>query len=106
MRSVLDQSLVGLLLILSVAYAMFSLGPGKLRRRLLQALAAALAALPGLPWVHALARRLNAAAAGGAKGSCGGCESCAPAAQPGAATDAAGDPKNEISIPVAKIGRR
>jgi hypothetical protein len=93
-NSVLDHLLVGMLLLASLCYAFWSLGPRLLRARLLEALAVAFARVPGL---GPLGRRFSTAAAQ-KQGGCGGCDGCAPAPPAGSST--------EVRIPVAKIGRR
>ncbi len=92
MSPLLDDLLIGIALAASVGYALFSLGPVSLRRRM----RAALAALAARLHLDAIARRLRDAGAGG----CGGCGSCptesdkAPASPP------------EIRVPAGNIGRR
>jgi hypothetical protein len=99
MNSVLDDSLVAVALLVSVGYALSSLGPRGLRRRALAALSRMLAHAPAALGLQRLSQRLDAAAAGKAKGACGGCDSCA--------TDAsAAKSAPEVRVPVAKIGRR
>jgi hypothetical protein len=100
MSSILDYSLVGLALLVSAGYAVSSLGPRSLRRRVLAALSRVMARGPAFPGLRQIAQRLAAASAGNAQGACGGCDSCgseAPAATPPAA---------EVRVPVTKIGRR
>ena len=107
MNSILDNSLVGAALIVSAGYAVASLGPRSLRRRVLGALSRATGRLPAFLGLRGISGRLAAASAGKAQGACGGCDDCGsaqPAAQPGAGTQAA--PGAEISVPVGKIGRR
>jgi len=102
MSGLIDEVLVGLVLAISLVYAIFSLGPRTLRRRLLAAAAAPLLRLPGL---RGLARRLQTATAT-AKGSCGGCGDCGSSA-PAQTTSASGAaPAAEISVSVAAIGKR
>jgi hypothetical protein len=81
MNAVLDNILVGVLLLASVGYAVYKLGPRALKKRILAA----------------LGRSVSAAKADGA---CGGCDNCGgeSAAPPSSAS--------EIKIPVSKIGRR
>jgi hypothetical protein len=81
-RTLLDDSLVGILLLASALYAIYSLGPRRLRGRLLAGMAAALRGLSAFPAFGALAQRLRAASAD-PKGACGGCAGCGPA-QPAA----------------------
>ena len=99
MNSVLDNTLVGLALVVSAGYALTSLGPRSVRRRLLAALSRMTARAPAFPGLRSMSERL-AASAGKAQGACGGCDNCGsektPAPAPGA----------EVNVPVAKIGRR
>ena len=101
MNSVIDNSLVGLALLVSAGYALSSLGPKSLRRRLLAALSGAMARAPAFLGLGRMAQWLAAASKTNAKGACGGCDDCgaekAPAKKPAAA---------EITVPVGKIGRR
>lgn len=99
MNRFLDNSLVMLALLASGAYALSSLGPKSLRRRMWGTLARIVARAPSFLRLDGLARRLDAAA-GKAAGGCGGCGSCA-SDQP-----AAESPSPEVRVPVAKIGRR
>ena len=69
MRFFLDDLLVGLALLASVFYAVFSLGPRSLRGRLLGGASAVLRRLPGFPGLHELAQRLDTAASIKAKGT-------------------------------------
>ena len=99
MNRVVDNSLVVLALLASGAYALSSLGPKSLRRRMWGTLARAVARAPSFLRLDGLARRLDAAA-GKAVGGCGGCGSCA-------SDEAAADsPSPEVRVPVAKIGQR
>jgi hypothetical protein len=98
MRFFLDDVLVGLVLLASVAYAMSSLGPKSLRGRLLLGASAVLRRLPGL---HELAQRLQTAASTKAKGACGGCDNCGSDQPP---TVPLSEP--EVRIPVSTIGKR
>jgi len=97
MNSVIDNSLVGLALLGSAGYALLSLGPRSLRRRVLAALSGAMAFL-GL---RRTAERLAVSSAGKAHGACGGCDSCGSEQPPTAEAPAA-----EVRVPVEKIGRR
>ena len=94
MSKLLDHGLIALSLATSVAYALFSLGPRALRRRLWTALARAAASAPSALHLGGLARRLDAAA-GKDSSACGGCESCGP--EPST---------NEVRVPLAKLGKR
>jgi hypothetical protein len=103
MNRVLDDSLIGLALLLSASYVVVSLGPRGLRRRLVAGWADLTARVPALFGMRRMAAWLHAAAASKAAGSCGGCDNCGsespstPGSQPVAP---------EVRIPVGKIGRR
>src|ERR1700676_2513966 len=101
MNSVIDDSLVALALLVSGGYALLSLGPKSLRRRLLAALSRAAARAPAFLGLRRTAQWLAAASVGKTPGACGGCGDCgaekAPAKKPAGA---------EITVPVGKIGRR
>ena len=103
MNSILDISLVGLALLVSAVYAVSSLGPGSVRRRVLAALARAAARAPGYLGLKRLADRFAAASAAKAQGACGGCDDCGASAPQSNANDS---PAPEVRVPVAKIGRR
>lgn len=98
MNGLIGEMLVGLVLAASVGYAIFSLGPRTLRRRLLAAAAALSMRVPGL---HGLAPRLRIAAAT-TKGSCGGCDDCGSSP---ATSASAKDPTAEIRVPIDSIGK-
>jgi hypothetical protein len=100
MNSILDNSLVGLALLVSAGYAVSSLGPRSLRRRALSALSGALARAPAFLGLRRIAQRLAAASASKAQGACGGCDSC------GSEAPAKTSPAAEVRVPVTKIGRR
>ncbi len=93
MNSVIDDSLVGLALLVSAGYALLSLGPRSQRRRLLAALSRAAARAPAFLGL--------AASAGKAGGACGGCDDCGAEKAPAKKSAAA-----EITVPMEKIGRR
>jgi hypothetical protein len=101
----LDQSLVGLLLAASAGYALMTLGPKTLRRRILAGMSRLAATAPRVSGLPRWAQRLQAAAAAKPKGACGGCEDCGAGGDAGTASGAQSSP-GEISIPVGKIGRR
>jgi hypothetical protein len=103
----LDQSLVGLLLAASAGYALMTLGPKTLRKRILAGLSRLAARAPRMFGLSQWAQRLQAAAAAKPKGACGGCEDCGTGAGTGAgsASGAQSTPA-EIKIPLSKIGRR
>jgi len=100
MNSILDYSLVGLALLVSAGYAVSSLGPRSLRRRVLAALSRALERAPVFLGLRRAAQRLAVASAGKAQGACGGCDSC------GSEAPTATSPAAEVRVPVTKIGRR
>jgi|ERR1700678_1870206 hypothetical protein len=102
MKSVLDNSLVGVALLTSAVYAISALGPRALRRRLLAFLGRLTARVPRYLGLGRIAQRFAAAATGKAQGACGGCDNCG-------SEPAASDPKSpasEVRVPVEKIGRR
>jgi hypothetical protein len=103
MNTILDNSLVGLVLIVSAGYAVSSLGPRSLRRRILAALSRLTARAPALLGLGRTAQRLAVASAGKAHGACGGCDSCGPEQAPAQKSPEA---EAEVRVPVAKIGRR
>jgi hypothetical protein len=106
MNGILDGSLVCLALLLSVGYALLSLGPRSLRAKLLAAFAYAAARVPAALGLRRAAQRLSVAAAGKTQGACGGCDDCGTSAAD-AAKSPTGEPQAaEVRIPVAKIGRR
>jgi hypothetical protein len=101
MNSILDDSLVGLVLLVSAGYAVTSLGPRNLRRRVLAALSRVTARAPAVLGLRRTAEWLAVASAGKAHGACGGCDSCGSKQAP-----AQKSPEAEVRVPVAKIGRR
>jgi hypothetical protein len=111
MHSVLDNLLVAGVILASVAYATYSLGPKALRRRLTQGTAVLLRKLPAMLHLRGAALRLEAASQKPG-GSCGGCDNCgsaAPATGTKSATDSTGSAAaaaTEIHIPVSTIRRR
>jgi hypothetical protein len=106
-NSILDNSLVGLALLVSAGYAASSLGPRSLRQRLLAALSRLLARAPVFLGLGRMARWLAAASAGKAQGACGGCDNCGSEQQAPAQKSSTQDSRpNEVRVPVTKIGRR
>jgi hypothetical protein len=99
MNAFLDDFVVGAMLLASIGYAAFRLGPKNWRRRILQASSGALATVPRAFRLGGLAHRLEAASAKN-QAACGGCDSC------GAESASAPQSSGEITVPVAKIGRR
>jgi len=106
MNGILDGSLVCLALLLSVGYALLSLGPRSLRRKLLAAFAYAAARVPAVLGLRAAAQRLSMAANGKSHGACGGCDDCGTGAAEAANSPTKDSPAAEVRVPVAKIGRR
>jgi hypothetical protein len=86
MNTVLDDLLVGALLLASVGYAVYKLGPRTLRTRILAALG-------------------RSPAAGKQDGACGGCDNCGSEST-APQSSASSNTSAEIKIPVTKIGRR
>ena len=101
MNTVIDNSLVGLALLMSGGYALLSLGPKSLRRRLLAALSRAAARAPAILGLRRTSQWLAVASKGKAQGACGGCDSCGSEQAPAQKSPAA-----EVRVPVPKIGRR
>ncbi len=99
MNGFLDHFIVGAMLLASIGYAVFKLGPKNLRKRILATASETLRAAPASLRLSGLANRLEAAS-GKNQGACGGCDNCG--------TESASAPQSsgEISVPVAKIGRR
>jgi hypothetical protein len=105
MHGLLDDVMVGAVLLASCVYALGSLGPRAVKRRLWSIAAAVLKVAPKSPGLYRAARSLEAAAAAPVAGSCGGCNNCgSPPARAGSSGGQSAAP--EIRIPVAKIGRR
>ena len=100
MNSVIDDSLVGLALLVSGGYALLSLGPKSLRRRLLAGLSRAMARAPAFLGLRQAAQRLAVASVGKTQGACGGCDDCGSGKTPAKPVAA------EIGVPMGKIGRR
>ena len=101
MNAVLDNFLVGMVLLVSLGYAFYKLGPRAWRKRILQALSRMLAGAPAYFKLGGVAQKLDAASAGKAQGTCGGCDNCG--------TESSSAPQSssaEINIPVREIGRR
>ncbi len=109
MHSVLDDVLVGAVLLASVVYATYSLGPKALRQRLMRGAVTVLRKLPSALHLQSTAQRLEAASlkAGGSGGGCDNCESAKPAGgtEPTVAT-AGSAASTEIRVPISAIRRR
>jgi hypothetical protein len=101
MNNFLDDSLVGLALLLSLVYLVASLGPRTLRNRLLAGMSGLLARAPPFLGLARVAQKLAAAAAVKAQGACGGCDNCGSEPSSGPQSSSA-----EIKVSVDKIGRR
>ena len=105
MNSILDDALVGLLLLVSAGYAVTSLGPRGLRRRILDVLSRAAAQAPAVLGLRRTAQRLAASIA--KSGACGGCDSCGADGETGPHKSAAQNSSAaEVRVPLGKIGRR
>ncbi|HEY2676522.1 MAG TPA: DUF6587 family protein [Steroidobacteraceae bacterium] len=100
MSGILDKLLVGLVLLLSLGYAVASMGPRSLRTRILGSLSRVAGSAPAFLRLKKAAQRLGQASTAKAAGACGGCDDCAPSAPK------AGASAGEINVPVGKIGRR
>lgn len=99
MNAVLDDLLVGAVLLISLGYAVIKLGPRTLRKRIFEALSQVLAGAPAFLGLKKVAQRL-ANAPGKAQGACGGCDNC------GTESSSAPPQQSEINVPVNRIGRR
>jgi hypothetical protein len=99
MNAFLDDFLVGAVLLASIGYAVFRLGPKNWRRRILEVSSGALKAAPAALKLGGLAQRLETAS-GKNQAACGGCDNC------GAESASTPQSSGEISVPIAKIGRR
>jgi len=94
----LDEVVVGSALLVSVGYALVSLGPKGVRHRMLSALAQLAAHAPPFLRSDRIARRLTEASARASR-ACG-CDSC------GTEESTVRGPAGEIKIPAANIGKR
>jgi hypothetical protein len=99
MNAVLDNFLVAAVLLVSLGYALFKLGPRTFRQRILWQSSQVLASAPSFLRLAGVAQRLSAAS-GKTQTACGGCESC------GTESSSVPQSPSEINVPVAKIGRR
>ena len=106
MNGILDGSLVCLALLLSVGYALLSLGPRSLRAKLLALLSRGAARVPVVFGLRGAAQRLSIAAAGKNQGACGGCDDCGTTTAAAAESPAKNSSAAEVRVPIAKIGRR
>ena len=101
MKSLIDHSLVVLALFVSTGYALYSLGPRSLTRRLQRMGAGVLARLPAFVGMRRLAQRLSDRSAVDGGAACGGCDHCG--------ADSAGvqpPSPDEVRVPLTQIGRR
>jgi hypothetical protein len=110
MNKALDNGLVALVLIASVAYAFVALGPKTPLKRLWTGLARLAARAPPRLHLDGIARRLERAAAT-RTGGCGGCEQCEPEPVSGAKSSSgqhrvANGRGSEVRVPLKDIGRR
>ena len=99
MNALLDECLVGAVLLASLGYAVAKLGPTPWRKRILQALGQLLRSAPAFLKLGGVAQRLETAS-GKNQGACGSCDNC------GTETSPAPQSSGEIKVPVSKIGRR
>jgi hypothetical protein len=97
MNEVLDNSLVGLMLLASILYALAKLSPRNARQRVLGRLAELLARAPSALRLAWAAQRL-ARAADDKPGACGGCDTCGSEPRPQSSSA-------EIRVPIASIAR-
>jgi hypothetical protein len=102
MTTVFDDLTVGVLLLASVTYAAYALGPKALRQRLLSMGGSVLPGRAG--------RRLRLAADAKSSGACGGCDSCGSAAKTTVSASAGvpdgGSTMREVRVPLAQIAKR
>ena len=103
MNGILDDLLVGLVLVAACGYAIYSLGPKSWRGPLLVGMASLLGRLPAFVGLRGLGQRLDQAARSKSKGSCGGCDNCG-SDEP--AQGQAQTTSSEVRIPLAKIRKR
>lgn len=106
MNGILDDFLVGLVLIISAGYAMYSLGPRSLRSRTFAALSRVTARAPAFLGLGRMARWLAAASADKSKGACGGCDNCGSEKTPASNAAASSTAGSEVRVPLAKISKR
>jgi hypothetical protein len=99
MSAWLDNAIVGAVLLAAVSYAAAKLGPKSWRKRILETLSQVMSHAPAFLKLRGVAQRLEVAS-GKNQGACGGCDNCGSESPP------APQSSTEISVPVAKIGRR
>jgi hypothetical protein len=101
MPQLIDRMLVGLVLLMSAAYALFALGPKALRSRMAASFADLAARASAIPGLRGWLRRLSASLGNKAQSTCGGCDNCG--AEPAAKESL---PAAEIRVPTTRIGLR
>jgi len=101
MNGILDGIMVGVVLMVSAGYAIFSLGPRSLRSRTFAALSNVTARAPAFLGLGRMARWLAAASADKSQGACGGCDNCGSEKTPAPKATA-----TEVRVPLARIGKR
>jgi hypothetical protein len=111
MNGLLDDFLVGLILLGGFGYAAYALGPTRFRARLLTGLAELMGRLPASLGLRAVAGRLAEKARLKSGGACGGCDNCGADAAPATTTmtttvTATGTAPTEIRVPLTQIGKR
>jgi hypothetical protein len=97
MNTALDNFLVAAVILVSLGYALFKLGPRTLRQRILWHSSRVLASAPSFLRLAGVAQRLSAAS-GKTQAACGGCDTCGESSAP--------QSSSEVNVPIAKIGRR
>jgi hypothetical protein len=105
-NSILDDFLVGLVLMVSAAYAAFSLGPRDLRSRTFAAMSRSMTRAPAALGLGRMARWFAAVSADKSKGTCGGCDNCGSEKTPASTSVASTAGMSEVRVPLAKIGKR
>lgn len=106
MRHLLDDAVVGVLLLVSLVYAALALGPRSLRRRAASRLALLSPCMPVRFGMRSLARRWSERLAVKSAGACGGCDDCARAVNEPATSVMPAAANGEVRMPISQIGRR
>jgi hypothetical protein len=106
MNGFLDDLLVGLVLLASTGYVLYSLGPKTLRLRLLVGMSVLLGRLPTRVGLRGVAERLAMMTKSTGKGACGGCGSCGSETLDGTRPATTQPSTTEVRIPLSKVGRR
>lgn len=110
MNGILDDFLVGLILLSAFGYASYFLGPKSWRAPVLKLTATLIGYLPSILRARGVVQRLTTQASAPSKAAaCGGCDNCgstqtSPAAAQGSA--AVNVSLGEIRVPLAQIGKR